>query len=270
MAVPLHCRSRDPVEVLFTQLWFRAVQRASNLSSAYAIGREVEPDRFVARDGQVCKPRKWNYYACGRRVPYRGAHGESAIDLLERRYPGTARYFDSPLKQLLKGDGVTSRWVDAQLRSLTADVVEVLYGRAGADGDRTLTLKSPTYARTRRLVDCGCWDALVAAALLMRFGELESAHERRLHGWMAYRAMRICFEPCHLATELFTLIDERFGEWTYAHGGWEIEAHLPMERVYPWLKNSEWAEKYHERRQALGLSLPPGFPVPAVAVRRLS
>ncbi len=270
MAAPLHCRSRDPVDALFTQLWFRAVQQTSNLSSAYAIGREVEADRFVARDGQVCKPRKWNYYACGRRVPYRGTNCANAVDLVERRYPGTARYFDSPLKQLLKGNDVTSEWVDAQLRSLRADVVEVLFDSAGADGDRTLTLKPPTYARIRRLVDCGCWDALVAAVLLVRLGELESAHERRLHGWMAYRAMRIRFEPCKLATELFTLIDERFSEWTYAHGGQEIEAHLPMEKVYSWVENSEWAENYYERRRAMGLGFPPGFPLPVVSARRLT
>ena len=76
----------------------------SGLNSAYAIELCLNPALQTEKLDSVLRPRRWDTYELGSRVPARTARAPSAVDVAEARFPGSAVVFDSELWSVLKGE----------------------------------------------------------------------------------------------------------------------------------------------------------------------
>lgn len=220
--------NRHPMDVLFTRLWFFVVKARSGLPSAYAI--ELELERHLVRqsaDGQW-RPRKWDAYEAGRRVPSRWRNRTGSIEIAEERFPGTARYLESPLRTLLRKPAVTLRWVDDQLLALPAVLVNLLFEDQPAASTLAPRLRDFDRVRARQLAALGGFDGLVAAVLLMKRAELVPSPDTRGMAWEAYlqaRArVRTWPEVAPVAAELFQAIEASFPYWLYPRADEDVDA----------------------------------------------
>lgn len=209
---------RHEVDVLFTRLWFDVVKAKSRLRSAYAIERMLEPDLVRQGPDGLIRPCKWDGYEAGRRVPT-GKPGEiSPVDLAEARYPGTAKFFNSPLHTLLRDSTGSMDWILSQLQGLPPKLRRLLFEPKVARG-LPPKLKSFDLSLAQQLASVGGFDALVASVLLMRRAELIPSVELRRLAWMAYMAtqqsVRVVPALARVADELFTAIDLMFPNWLY-------------------------------------------------------
>lgn len=182
---------RHPIDILRTRLWFFNVKRISGLPSAYAIELALEPDSVRRNaDGAVLRPRKWDAYEKGQRVPQWADKRAYAVELAEQRFPGTAEYFDAPIWNVLRKEKVSLSWVDAQLRQCSEPISDILIRP-----DLTLAGGVPYFAdfdksSARLLAQVGTFEALGAAVLLVAKSELISSPDLREHALDAYLAMR--------------------------------------------------------------------------------
>lgn len=182
---------RDPVNILRTQLWFHVVKRRSGLPSAYAIELALEPEAARRNaDGTVLRPRKWDAYEKGDRVPKRMANKAYAVDIAEARFPGAARYFESPIWPVLRKETVTRSWLDTQLRQLGNAVISILLRQDAI----ALDLGEQHFAdfnqvSADRLAAVGDFEALTAAVLLVAKSELISSPDLRTFALNSYFAM---------------------------------------------------------------------------------
>lgn len=210
---------RHPIDVLFARLWFSVVKVRSGLPSAYAIELKLE-SHLVRRsaDGQW-RPRKWDGYEAGRRVPCRRRNRTGSIEIAEAWFPGTARILESPLRSLLRKPAVTLRWIDDQLLALPAVLVSLLFEDQPAASTLAPRLRDFDRVRARQLAALGGFDGLVAAVLLMKRAELVPSPDTRGIAWEAYlqaRArVRTWPEVAHVAAELFEAIEASFPYWLY-------------------------------------------------------
>lgn len=159
-------------------------------------------------------------------TPVKGVH---PVDLAEQACPGTARYFSSALKTLLRGDTVSGDWIDDQLLALPAPIVELL----------VLPLPEPLTSlpmlllhpfddqRARQIAAVGGLHALEAAVLLMKRGELVSTPELRRLAREAYIRTQpsVRADPVlsSVADELFRRIDEAFPRWLHLRPDLRLE-----------------------------------------------
>jgi len=162
--------SRHPVDVFFGRLWLGVVKFRSGLASSDALEKHLEPGLARRRKEGTTRTRKYYGYEIGRRVPER-----RSIDLADAHYPGTARFFDSPLRTLLRGDPVSLGWVRQQLLALPPPVVDLLWEPQGEAGTRSRLLRPFDEKRADSLAQIAGFCSLEAAALLMKLGELISS-----------------------------------------------------------------------------------------------
>lgn len=208
---------RHPVDVLFTRLWVSAVKVHSGLSP-HAIEQELEARPMGQGSDGVKRSRKWHLYESGERVPQRQPDQPCSVDLAEARYPGTAAYFDAPMKALLRRDEVDAQWVDEAMASLAPEVASLLFEPVRSS---TGHLRSRAFDRAcaNRLVEVAGFDGLQATTLLMTKAQLIASPELRDLAWQAY----VCMQPAvaelpivaPLADELFMLIDTTLKRWVY-------------------------------------------------------
>lgn len=219
MATPVSKRPRGhprrhPVDVLFGRLWLGVIKFWSGLSSADALEKHLEPRLARRRKEGTTRTRKYYGYDIGRRVPER-----RSIDLAEAHYPGTARYFDSPLRTLLRGDPVSLRWVRQQLLALPPPVVDLLWGPPRQAGTPLRLLRPFDEERAGSLVRLGGFCALEAAVLLMKWGELISSPAlRRLARETCIRihpSLRDSQEIWPAIDSVLTAIDINFPNWLF-------------------------------------------------------
>lgn len=209
---------RDPVDALFTRLWISAIKVKSGLQAPHAIEGRLEPDLLRRGADGVERSRKWHFYDAGERVPQRKDGVIGPLELAEKHYPGTAAYFDAPLKSILRGDVVDIRWVDDALASLTSEVSSLLVApaRSATGWWRTRTFDEEC---ANRLVGIAGFDGLQAACLLMAKAQLIASPELRDLAWRAYIFMQpsVLSLPvvAPLADELFLLIDSTLKRWLY-------------------------------------------------------
>lgn len=211
---------RHEIDVLFTRLWFDVVKAKSGLRSAYALELTLEPHLVHRLEAGLSRPCKWDAYEDGRRVPTGKAGEVSPVDLAEARYRGTAKFFDSPLRTVLRDTGVTMDWILNQLQGLPPKLRCILFEPKATRG-AVPKLKSFDLALAQQLANAGGFDALVATVLLMRRAELVPSVELRKLAWMAYMAtqqsVRAMPALTRVVDDLFGAIDVRFPNWLYVH-----------------------------------------------------
>ena len=195
---------------MFTRLWFDGVKAKSRLRSAYAIERTLESHLVRQGPDGLIRPCKWDAYEDGRRVPT-GKSGEaSPVDLAEVQYPGTAKFFNSPLRTLLRDSTGSMEWILDQLHRLPPKLRRLLFEPTVARG-LAPKLKSFDIGLAQQLANAGGFDALVASVLLMRRAELLPSTELRRLAWLAYMAtqqsVRAVPALARMADELFGAID---------------------------------------------------------------
>jgi hypothetical protein len=200
---------RNPIDALFARIWFCAIKFLSGLRSAYAI------DQLNDGTSDCTWPRRSRPYELGKRVP------DTFIGAVEARFPGTAKYFNSPLRPALGGEAVTTAWVEARLVQLPKQIVDLLLVPCPDHlcGLPVALLRPFDDARAKHLVKLGGMHALEAAVLLMKLGELTAAPELRRLAREAYIRLQpsIRAEPVlsYFADELFASIDDAFPLWIF-------------------------------------------------------
>lgn len=210
---------RDPVDQLRTRVWYQLVKHRSGLPSAYAIEQALEPGAADAGEAGVNRPRKWDAYAKGARVPK--ATGEaSSVTLAEARYPGTKACFESSLWEVLKRKKLQAHEIDHRLRSLAPAIQLVLADMIPTGRDLDRPMRAFDEHAAAALVALGTFDALVAAVLLIQRSECISSHALRERAFQAYYDLqaRLCALPelsGTLASEVFRAIDTTCKHWVY-------------------------------------------------------
>lgn len=222
---------RHPVDVLRTQLWFHVVQLYSGLPSAYAIEQALEPRKPGDADAAVWRPRKWDGYERGRKVPTQQAGRRDAITVAEAAFPGTARWFHSPLWRVLKKEPVDARFVEGSLRALNGTVVNLLFRTVeDAGSPPRLQLQALDESHFNSLVSLGSFDALVATVLLVQQSTLVGSSELRQWALDAYRQLQPLIahasETREVYPELFSFIDAVCPHWVYVSPNQRLNAHL--------------------------------------------
>lgn len=209
---------RHPVDVLFTRLWVSAVKEHSGLAAPHAIEQMLEPHLVRVGGDGVKRSRKWHLYESGARVPQRQGEHPSSVDLADARYPGTAAYFEAPIRALLRGDSVDAQWVEDKLAGLTPAVASLLFEPTLSRTGRRIT-RAFDEECAERLVELAGFDALQAAALLMTKAQQIASPLLRDLAWQAYVALQpaVAAMPAiaPLADELFMLIDTNFKRWLF-------------------------------------------------------
>jgi len=217
---------QSPVDTLFARLFIDAIKLASGLPNGAAIELDLEPERVRRYGHGVERPHKWDGYEAGRRAPT-----DVSVRKAEAKYPGTARAFYSPLRVLLRGEAVSAAWIHAELLSLPAPIVELLYEPASGEEAPLLLgqeLRPFTDQRGQSLAQLGGLHALEAAVLLMRLGELMPSPQLRERAREAYirtqPSVRAAPETARVADELFDCIDGNFPMWLYPRPDlrWEV------------------------------------------------
>ncbi|WP_374682425.1 hypothetical protein [Accumulibacter sp.] len=208
-----------PVDRVRTKLWFNAVKRSSGLPSAYALEMTFDGERVRKRETDVARPRKWDSYEKGAVVPTDKPGPRNAVEQAEARYPGTVRWFRSPLWALLKREEFDSRRIEDALRTLEPEVVAVLFEAKPREHEHAPRQRSFDGEGVRQLLAIASFDALVAAVLLAALAEVIASpqlRERALHLYVELQApLRDVPELAGVYPELFSLIDQRCKHWVY-------------------------------------------------------
>lgn len=210
--------SRSPVDELRTRIWYRAVQLQSGLASAYAVELELEPHNVKRSESGISRPRKWDAYANGTRVPSRMKGKVYAVDIAEQRFPGTARYFDNPMWDVLKGTKLPSRQIDLALAKIGGEVQAVLRTVLPSDADvEQRALYDPNWPHA--LSGIGTFDALVATILLIAKSEAIGSLHFRESAFTCYElllpAVVVLPEVGNDAVKLLWAIDHTCKHWMF-------------------------------------------------------
>lgn len=179
----------------------------------------LDGDRVRKRETDVARPRKWDAYEKGSKVPADRPGPRNAIDQAEARFPGAARWFRSPLWRYLKREVFDSRQFEDALRTLEPAVVAVLFETRPREHETWPRQRPFDDDRARQLIALGRFDALVAAMLLGGLSEVIASpelRERALHVYVEIQAsLRRLAVMRGIYPDLFSLIDSRCKHWVY-------------------------------------------------------
>ncbi len=191
----------------------------SGLPSAYALEISLEPGLISRNADGVIRPSKWDKYADGSRTPQRMAGKTFAVDLAEARYPGTARYFDSPGWKILKGAKLDRQEIDLHLRALSARITDILLVADLRPDESERRFRDFDADVATDLVAEGSFDALTAVLLQIALSEAVTSpalRERALH---CYRKLQPALaelpELAPFASEVFWAIDNSCKHWVF-------------------------------------------------------
>ena len=222
--------SRSPVDVLRTQLWFHVLKLRSGLPSSYAIEKALEPHLVRVTEDKIIRPRKWDAYERGSRVPKRKRDENDAVELAERNYPGTAQWFDSPIWEILKGGRPDQRALQNQLHMLPPEVAEILTDRHTSMTNGRPELVDLTPDHFERLITLGSFEALVATVLLVQLSDEIASPELRDMSLSCYARLQPILadtpEVCVHYPELFTYADKICQHWIMRSPGKRMKMHF--------------------------------------------
>lgn len=176
-------------------------------------------DRVRKRETDVARPRKWDGYEKGAVVPTDKPGPRNAVEQAEARFPGTARWFRSPLWAYLRHEAFDARRIEDALRALHPEVVAVLFEAKPREHEHAPRQRPFDSDGVRQLLAIAGFDALVAAVLLAALAEVIASpqlRERALHLYVELQApLREVPELAGIYPELFSLIDQRYKHWVY-------------------------------------------------------
>ena len=200
-------------------MWFHAVKLQSGLSSAYAIEMALDGELVRKRESDVARPRKWDGYEKGAKVPKDKPGARNVIDQAEAHFPGTAAWFRSPIWALLKRERLDRRAIEAEMRALSPQVRALLFEAELRGEEKEPRFKAFEEAEERALLAMCNFEALVTMSLLVAQAEeiaSRELHERGLELYLNLQAgLMETREFAPFYPELFTLIDVRFKHWVY-------------------------------------------------------
>lgn len=231
----------DPIDRLRTRLWFHAVKLQSGLSSAYAIEMALDGERVRKRESDVSRPRKWDCYEKGTKVPRDKPGERNCIEQAEAHYPGTAAWFRSPLWRLLKRETLDRRAIEVEMRALSPQVRALLFEAELRGEEKEPRFKTFEEAEDSALLAMCNFEALVTMSLLVAQAEEIASRELHERGLQLYLNLQAgLMETRELAPfypELFTFIDLRFKHWVY------VAPNLRMDVVIFWQGVQEERER---------------------------
>lgn len=213
---------RHPVDILRTRLWFHVVKLVSGLSSAYAVELELEPESVKrTQEGGVSRPRKWDFYENGNRVPKRIKGKQYAVDVAEARFPGTAAYFESPIWRVLRREVLSKEEIDSELRRLSPPIAEILLEDRLVDEEKVKRFLDFNQQSVDRLVSVGTFEALAAVVLLIAKSERIASLELRTFAQNAYLSLipvlEQRLETAPFMRELCRMIDLTCKHWAFVN-----------------------------------------------------
>lgn len=208
-----------PVDRLRTRLWFHVVKLCSGLPSAYAIEMKLDGNLVRKRETDVARPTKWDRYRDGEKVPSDKPGPRNSIEQAEVFFPGTARWFRSPIWTVLRGEKLDRRAIEHALRGLQNEVVEILFELKPREHESAIRLKPFDADCESRLSMLGSFDALVATVLLATLAEEIASPELRETSLRIYFDLQSPImgqpETRPFYSELFSLIDLRCKHWAF-------------------------------------------------------
>lgn len=208
-----------PVDRLRTRLWFHVVAMRSGLPTPYAIEKALAGGQLQRDASGVFRPRKWGQYQKGLKVPDDRPSPINAIEQAERYFPGTARWFRSPIWPVLRGEKCDRFFVEEGLRQLSPEVQKVFF-EEGAFEQRSPYPQKPFGQESKaELLAIGSFDALVATVLLVALSEdiaSPTLRELALNLYISLQpSLKETPELKPFYPELFSEIDARCKHWVY-------------------------------------------------------
>ncbi len=214
-------RGRPPrtrVEKLRDQIWIYAVQRASGLSTGYALEKAVESDKFKREKGVIHRPRKWDGYVDGSQGPGQPKGKPGAVDFAEARFPGTAYWHRHVIWEALGKEKLDRFECKTLLEQLPPDMVSRLFDQpAHLYGARVLNPFDEDMAHW--ITSLGNLDALAAVVLLIKLSEAMSSSDLRNRAQNCYHYLQKSIplipelEPFYC--NLFEIIDGQCKYWAF-------------------------------------------------------
>jgi hypothetical protein len=225
------------IDRLKTRLWFKALREISGLPSAYAIEMALDGDLVRKRDRDVARPRKWDAYEKGTKVPDDRPGPRNAIDQAESHFPGAACWFRSPLWRYLKKEALDARQFESSLRVLEPAVVSLLFESELREHENELRQRPFNDENAQSLIALGSFDALVAAVLLAGLAEVIASPELRERALGVYVAIQpsLMRMPVmeSIYSELFSIIDSRCKHWIYLSPNQRLDVVIFWQGVTP-------------------------------------
>lgn len=220
---------RHLIDVFKTQLWFHVLKLRSGLGSAYALEKMLEPHLVRRSADGVNRPRKWDSYERGDRVPKRKRDQRDVVELAERYFPGTACWFDNPIWEILKGATPDQWTLQSLLCRLSPAVTEVLITTEGFNYGQAELVKL-TSEHFDHLVALGSFDALAATVILAKLAQETASIELRDMTLNCYAGLQPILadapETCVHYPELFTYVDSVCQYWVMISPGKRMNMHL--------------------------------------------
>lgn len=208
-----------PVDRLRTRLWFHVIKLRSGLPSAYAIEMKLDGELVRKRDTDIARPAKWDFYRDGEKVPADKPGPRNSINQAEAYFPGTARWFRSPIWPILRGDKRDRNFIEHALRQLQPEIVEILFESAPREYESHPRLKAFDAEIIQRLTDFGDFDCLAAAILFVALSEEIASPELRNSALLLYfelqSKLKTLRELAPFYEELFSWVDTRCKHWVY-------------------------------------------------------
>lgn len=187
----------------------------------------LDGDLVRKRSSDVSRPRKWDAYAKGTKVPVDKPGPRNAIDQAESKFPGAAKWFRSPLWWYLRKDPYDARRIEAALRTLDPKVVSILFEDEPREPLSETRQRELDDEVVGNLINLANFDALVAAVLLAGLSEAIASPELRDRSLQVYTELQpvIIKMPAMqgIYPELLSLIDARCKHWVYISPNLRVE-----------------------------------------------
>lgn len=207
----------------------------------------LDGDYVHKRTTDVARPRKWDAYERGAKVPIDRAGPRNAIEQAERQFPGSARWFRSPLWSFLKRDAFDAKQFEDALRTLDPAVVSLLFEAEPPEPGYSTRQRPFDENTVSQLVELGSFDSLVAAVLLVGLSEAIASPNLRTLALNAYVELQAPLRNTPLLNdiypELLTQIDLRCKHWIY------LSSNQRMDVVIFWKGVAENLESSPDNKQ---------------------
>jgi len=218
----------------------------------------VDGDLVRKRAHDVSRPRKWDQYRDGDKVPDDKRISRNAIDQAEEFYPGTAALFRSPMWRVLRGERIDRYEIDSGLRTIPG-ANRLLFEREAREGEQLPRMRPFDNEVTGGLLAMADFHSLAATVLMCALSEEIASPELREEALRLYAGLRIplsekpLFKP--FFPELYSRIDAVCRHWVFLSNSQRMEVLIPSKGAMP-----DQSHRFTHDPAILRIHLPiPGF-----------